>query len=88
MIWAASTEIYIEPGPAHMDLESFEKAIDANDPEIAPSMLYAYAALLEGVPFANGAPAEPHRRHAGAAPVRHGPQPPHQRQGLQDRPDP
>ncbi len=56
MIWAASTEIYIEPGPAHMDLESFEKAIDANDPEIAPSMLYAYAALLEGVPFANGAP--------------------------------
>ncbi len=39
-----------------MDLESFEKAIDANDPEIAPSMLYAYAALLEGVPFANGAP--------------------------------
>ena len=39
-----------------MDLESFEKAIDANDPTIAPSMLYAYAALLEGVPFANGAP--------------------------------
>jgi myo-inositol-1-phosphate synthase len=56
MIWAASTEIYIEPGPAHMDLESFERAIDADDPEIAPSMLYAYAALLEGVPFANGAP--------------------------------
>ncbi|MEO5723323.1 MAG: inositol-3-phosphate synthase [Ilumatobacteraceae bacterium] len=56
MIWTASTEIYIEPGPAHMNLESFEKAIDANDPTIAPSMLYAYAALLEGVPFANGAP--------------------------------
>jgi myo-inositol-1-phosphate synthase len=56
MIWAASTEKYIEIGPAHMDLESFEKAIDANDPTIAPSMLYAYAALLEGVPFANGAP--------------------------------
>jgi len=56
MIWAASTEIFIEPGPAHMDLESFEKAIDANDPTIAPSMLYAYAAILEGVPFANGAP--------------------------------
>ena len=56
MIWCASTEIFIEPGPAHMDLESFEKAIDANDPMIAPSMLYAYAALLEGVPFANGAP--------------------------------
>jgi myo-inositol-1-phosphate synthase len=56
MIWCASTEIYIEPGPAHFDMESFEKAIDANDPTIAPSMLYAYAALLEGVPFANGAP--------------------------------
>jgi myo-inositol-1-phosphate synthase len=56
MLWAASTEIFIEPGPAHMDLESFEAAIDANDPTIAPSMLYAYAALLEGVPFNNGAP--------------------------------
>ncbi len=56
MIWAASTEVFIEPGPAHMDLDSFEAAIDANDPTIAPSMLYAYAALLEGVPFNNGAP--------------------------------
>ncbi len=56
MIWCASTEIFIEPGRAHIDLESFEKAIDANDPTIAPSMLYAYAAILEGVPFANGAP--------------------------------
>ena len=56
MLWAASTEIFIEPGPAHMDLEAFEAAIDANDPTIAPSMLYAYAAILEGVPFCNGAP--------------------------------
>src|SRR5262245_54747609 len=56
MIWAASTEIYLEPGPAHTDLEAFEAAIDADDPTIAPSMLYAYAALLEGVPFCNGAP--------------------------------
>ncbi len=56
MIWCASTEIYIEPGPAHQDLESFEKAIDAEDDTISPSMLYAYAALLEGVPFANGSP--------------------------------
>jgi myo-inositol-1-phosphate synthase len=56
MIWCASTEVFIEPGPAHVDLESFEAAIDADDPMIAPSMLYAYAALLEGVPFANGAP--------------------------------
>ena len=56
MIWAASTEIFIEPGPAHASIEAFEAAIDANDPTIAPSMLYAYAAILEGVPFANGAP--------------------------------
>jgi myo-inositol-1-phosphate synthase len=56
MIWCASTEIFIEPGKAHMDLESFEKAIDANDETISPAQLYAYAALLEGVPFANGAP--------------------------------
>src|SRR3954452_14407450 len=56
MIWWASTEIFIEPGQAHMSLEAFEAAIDANDPTIAPSMLYAYAAILEGVPFANGAP--------------------------------
>jgi myo-inositol-1-phosphate synthase len=56
MIWAASTEIFIEPGPAHVDLTTFEQAIDADDPTIAPSMLYAYAGLLEGVPFCNGAP--------------------------------
>jgi myo-inositol-1-phosphate synthase len=56
MIWAGSTEIYIEPGPAHVDIEAFEAAIDQDDPTIAPSMLYAYAALLEGIPFANGAP--------------------------------
>ena len=56
MVWCASTEIFISPGPAHRTLEAFEKAIDANDPTIAPSMLYAYAAMMEGVPFANGAP--------------------------------
>src|SRR5215813_5276962 len=56
MVWCASTEVYLEPGPAHGDVESFEKAIDADDPQIAPSMLYAYAALQAGIPFANGAP--------------------------------
>ena len=56
MIWCGSTEIFIDLGPAHSDLEAFDAAIDADDPAIAPSMLYAYAALLEGVPFANGAP--------------------------------
>ena len=72
MIWCASTEIFIEPGPAHIDLEAFEAAIDANDPTIAPSMLYAYAALLEGVPFCNGAP-NLTVDTPGAAPVRHRP---------------
>ncbi len=56
MIWAASTEIYLEPGEAHANLESFEAAMQANDITIAPSMIYSYAALMEGVPFANGAP--------------------------------
>ncbi len=56
MVWCGSTEVYIEPGEAHQSIEAFEAAIDANDESIAPSMLYAYAALLEGVPFANGAP--------------------------------
>jgi myo-inositol-1-phosphate synthase len=41
MLWAASTEIYIEEGPAHQSIEAFEAAIDANDPTVAPSMLYA-----------------------------------------------
>ncbi|PKL93707.1 MAG: inositol-3-phosphate synthase, partial [Gemmatimonadetes bacterium HGW-Gemmatimonadetes-1] len=56
MVWCASTEIFIVPGPAHQTLASFEAAMDANDPSIAPSMLYAYASIMEGVPFANGAP--------------------------------
>ena len=56
MIWAASTEIFLAPGPVHQTLAAFEKAMDQNDPAIAPSMLYAYAALMENVPFANGAP--------------------------------
>ncbi len=56
MIWCGSTEIFLRSGPAHQSLESFEKAMEENDPSIAPSMLYAYAALMEGVPYANGAP--------------------------------
>jgi len=56
MVWCASTEIFIVPGPAHQTLESFEAAMEANDVSIAPSMLYAYACIMEGVPFANGAP--------------------------------
>jgi myo-inositol-1-phosphate synthase len=56
MIWCASTEIFLQPSAAHLTLETFEQAMEANDPAIAPSMIYAWAALMEGVPFANGAP--------------------------------
>jgi myo-inositol-1-phosphate synthase len=56
VVWCASTEIFIAPGPTHQSLAAFEKAMDAGDVTIAPSMLYAWAALMEGVPFANGAP--------------------------------
>jgi myo-inositol-1-phosphate synthase len=56
MIWCGSTEVYIEPNPVHLSLESFEKGLKENNPAIAPSMIYAYAALNEGVPFGNGAP--------------------------------
>jgi myo-inositol-1-phosphate synthase len=56
MVWCASTEAFIRPGPSHATLEQFEKAMERNDDAIAPSMLYAWAALMEGVPFANGAP--------------------------------
>ena len=56
IVWCGSTEIFISPGPTHQTLAAFEKAMEQNDDSIAPSMLYAYAALKEGVPFANGAP--------------------------------
>lgn len=56
MIWCGSTEIYMEPSEAHQTLEKFEEAMKKNDDAIAPSMIYAYAAIAEGVPYANGAP--------------------------------
>jgi len=56
IVWCASTEVFITPGPVHQSLAAFEKAMEQNDPAVAPSMLYAYAALMENVPFANGAP--------------------------------
>ena len=56
MVWCGSTEVFIAPTEVHQSLEAFEKAMDAGDPAIAPSMLYAWAALKEGVPYANGAP--------------------------------
>ena len=56
VVWCASTEIFIKPGAKHATLDQFERAMENNDEEIAPSMLYAYAAIMEGVPFCNGAP--------------------------------
>ena len=56
MVWAASTEVFLEQSEAHQTLENFERALYDNDDTIAPSMIYAYAALKSGVPFANGAP--------------------------------
>ncbi|MFL6229029.1 MAG: inositol-3-phosphate synthase, partial [Pyrinomonadaceae bacterium] len=56
MVWAASTEIFMKQHAVHKTLDSFEKAMRENHKAIAPSMIYAYAALKSGVPFANGAP--------------------------------
>ncbi|MCK6691645.1 MAG: inositol-3-phosphate synthase [Thermoanaerobaculia bacterium] len=56
MVWCASTEAYTESSGVHETLEAFEEGLRNNDPRIAPSMIYAYASLKMGVPFANGAP--------------------------------
>ncbi|MGC8718996.1 MAG: inositol-3-phosphate synthase [Thermodesulforhabdaceae bacterium] len=56
MIWCGSTEVYMKPEPIHESLDAFLEAVDKNHPSIAPSMLYALAALEMGIPFINGAP--------------------------------
>jgi len=56
VVWCGSTESFLVPQPVHASLSAFEAGLRGNDPAIAPSMLYAYAALKLGVPFANGAP--------------------------------
>lgn len=56
MVWCASTESYINLGPVHQTIEAFEAGLRKNDPGIAPSMIYTYAAIMEGVPYANGSP--------------------------------
>jgi myo-inositol-1-phosphate synthase len=56
MVWCGSTEIFLKPQPVHATIESFEKGLKESDPGIAPSMVYAWAALQEGIPFINGAP--------------------------------
>ena len=56
MIWCGSTEIFLEPSDVHSSLKKFEEGLKKNDPGIAPSMIYAYAALKMGIPYANGSP--------------------------------
>jgi myo-inositol-1-phosphate synthase len=56
MVWCGSTEVFLRPGPVHASLKAFERGLDADDDAIPPSMVYAYAALKCGVPYANGAP--------------------------------
>src|SRR2546421_8027965 len=56
MVWFGITEVYLKPEAANTSIPSFEKALRENDPLIPPSMVYAYAALCKGIPFANGAP--------------------------------
>jgi myo-inositol-1-phosphate synthase len=56
MIWCGSTEVYLTPQPVHESLATFEQGLRESHPAIAPSMVYAYAALKLGIPFANGAP--------------------------------
>jgi myo-inositol-1-phosphate synthase len=56
IIWCGSTEIFIEPSAVHATIESFEQGLTDDHPDIAPSQIYAWAALSEGIPFANGAP--------------------------------
>ena len=56
MIWCGSTEIFMTESPTHASLAAFERGLECNDPAIPSSMVYAYAALKEGVPYANAAP--------------------------------
>jgi myo-inositol-1-phosphate synthase len=56
MVWCGSTEVYLTEAPAHANLEAFEKGLEASDDSIPSSMIYAYAAIKEGIPYANAAP--------------------------------
>ncbi len=56
MVWCGSTEVYLTESPAHATIEAFEKGLEASDDTIPSSMIYAYAAIKEGIPYANAAP--------------------------------
>lgn len=56
MVWCGSTEVYLTEAPVHATIEAFEKGLEASDDAIPSSMIYAYAAIKEGIPYANAAP--------------------------------
>jgi len=56
MIWCGSTEVFMTESEAHSSIKNFERALEENDPTIPSSMVYAYAAIREGIPYANAAP--------------------------------
>jgi myo-inositol-1-phosphate synthase len=56
LLWCGSTEVFMKESAAHQTIESFEKALETSDPTIPSSMVYAYAAIREGLPYANAAP--------------------------------
>ncbi len=56
LVWCGSTEVYMEEAPVHQSMDAFERGLEASDPAIPSSMIYAYAALKEGIPYANAAP--------------------------------
>src|SRR3954470_110420 len=56
MVWCGSTEVYLTESAVHASIEAFEKGLEASDDNIPSSMIYAYAAIKEGIPYANAAP--------------------------------
>ncbi len=56
MIWCGSTEVYLTESAAHASIGNLEKALEANDDNVPSSMIYAYAAIKQGIPYANAAP--------------------------------
>jgi myo-inositol-1-phosphate synthase len=56
MVWCGSTEVYLTEAPSHASIDAFEAALEANDDAIPSSMVYAYAAISQGIPYANAAP--------------------------------
>ncbi len=80
MVWCATTEVFHKPASVHQTLKDFECGLMKNDPEIAPSQIYAYAAIKERSAFANRSPQSDHR-YAGAAGPGAGAQWSHLREG-------